>query len=68
MNDALRAWLARGQFHSAASCLDGEPEPVREVVEALAVLVGDTGWTLEGALGTVVRAALDSILPTAAGP
>lgn len=61
MNDALRAHLAHWHFHSAASCLTGEPEAVRTLVDALAVLVGDCGYEIGGALSTVIEAALGAL-------
>lgn len=67
MNDALKACLAHWRFHSAASYLADEPESVREVVEALAVLVGDCGYELGGAMSTVVQAALGSLVQAGEG-
>jgi hypothetical protein len=55
--------LANWKFAQAAALLDGDCEPgERELVEALAALLGDCGWLPGGSLAVVVSEALAPLI------
>lgn len=60
MNDALLSRLVNWKFQSAKGCLEGEPQQVKDVVEALSRSFGNCGW-FDGDLGTVVGFVVDKL-------
>lgn len=67
MHEKLISRLQNWKFLQALPYLDGEPDEVQHLVHALARLLGDCGWGLDGDLATVIEAALDSVLTPPAG-
>ena len=62
MHAKLRSRLENWKFAQAVPYLSGEPPEVREVVVALAALLGDCGWGIGGALGCIVEAVVGMLL------
>lgn len=61
MPSYLRSRLQNWKFAQACHHLNGQPEEVQRLVQALARLVGDCEWGLDGDLATVIEAALESL-------
>lgn len=59
--DRLISCLYNWKFRSALQYLEGQPDRVRELVEALANTVGNSGWE-DGYLGTIIGAAVDKLI------
>lgn len=57
----LKGRLFNWKFKSALQYLEGQPDEVRELVEALANTVGNSGWE-DGYLGTIIGAAVDKLI------
>jgi hypothetical protein len=63
VDTALRSRLINWKFESALKYVDefGEDEEAREVLEALARLHGNSGWT-QGDLALIISVAVDMLL------
>jgi hypothetical protein len=62
MTPQLRSRLENWKFCQALALATEASEPDQRLIAALAALVGDCGWGLEGALATVIDAAVDRLL------
>ena len=61
MNEKLKNRLENWKFKDAQKFLGGEPDPVADIVDALANNFGNSGW-LEGDMGLIIQAAIDSLI------
>lgn len=61
----LASHLTNWKFASAKAYLGGQPDWVRDAVEALAGMLGDSGW-LDGGIGTVVALCVNVLCDTIA--
>lgn len=59
--DRLISRIYNWKFQSALPYLEGQPEDVQELVEALANTVGNCGWG-EGYLEVIIGAAADRLI------
>ncbi len=62
MTPQLRRRLENWKFSQALALATEVSEPDQRLLAALAALVGDCGWGLEGALAVVIEAAVDHLL------